>query len=273
MLSQLDRWQAYHGPLAALAVALILALAGRMLRVGLLAAVSGGAGVVAGWYLITGRLWAMTPPVSVGALTGLAAVLLLIGLLCTWLGSGRLAKLGPPLAALAAAWFLSGMPRHEAALRASWEVGLAVAVAAWVFAHVLTQRAVEAIPIAMAGLTLAAALHVAGAPAVWTQLALVPALAGLAMLALPPMPGLVALPVAVDIAALACLAVLDLGRLPRLGFASADAAALSPLLAVFLAPRLTQRLAGAGRLAPVAACAAAGGISVGCVWAVRQVVH
>ena len=39
----------------------------------------------------------------------------------------------------------------------------------------------------------------------WVQLALVPGLVALAMFALPPMPGLAALAVAVDVAALGCL--------------------------------------------------------------------
>ena len=57
MLSIIAEWQQFHGPLVAFAVALGLALAGRFLRVGLLAAAAGGAGVVVGWYVITGRLW------------------------------------------------------------------------------------------------------------------------------------------------------------------------------------------------------------------------
>ena len=145
-------------------------------------------------------------------LTGLAAVALLIGLLCAWLGPGRLAWIGMLLAALAAGWLLSGAPRHPAALRASWPIGLGVAVAVLLFARALAGRALDPLRLALAGLTLAAALHVAGAPPIWTQLALVPGLAALAMFALPPMPGLAALPVAVDVAALGCLAVISLGR-------------------------------------------------------------
>ena len=61
MPTHLAQWQQFHGPLIAFAVALGLALAGRFLRVGLLAAAAGGAGVVAGWYAVTGRLWALPP--------------------------------------------------------------------------------------------------------------------------------------------------------------------------------------------------------------------
>ena len=73
-------------------------------------------------------------------LTGLAAIALLIGLLCAWLGPGRLAWIGMLLAALAAGWLLSGAPRHLAALRASWPIGLGVALAVLLFAWALAGR-------------------------------------------------------------------------------------------------------------------------------------
>ena len=79
------------------------------------------------------------------------------------------------LAALAAGWLLSGAPRHLAALRASWPIGLGVALAVLLFACDPGRQALDPLRLALAGLTLAAALHVAGAPPVWTQLALVPA--------------------------------------------------------------------------------------------------
>ena len=90
------QWQQFHGPLIAFAVALGLALAGRFLRIGSLAAAAGGAGVVAGWYAVAGRLWTTSPLPSVEALTELAIVLLLISLLCNWLGPGRQLQGSPP---------------------------------------------------------------------------------------------------------------------------------------------------------------------------------
>ena len=66
------QWQQFHGPLIAFAVALGRALAGRFLRIGSLAAAAGGAGVVAGWYAVAGRLWTTSPLPSVEALTELA---------------------------------------------------------------------------------------------------------------------------------------------------------------------------------------------------------
>jgi hypothetical protein len=262
-------WQHFHGPLIALGVALGLAVLGRFLGASLVAAAAGGAGVLAGWFVLTGRLWALPPPVSVDTLTGLAAAALLIGLLCAWRGQDRLASIGILAAALIAGWLLAGAPRHLAALRASWPIGLGVTLAALVFARALT----DPTRLALAGLTMAAALHIAGTPLIWTQLALVPGLAALAMFALPATAGLVALPVAVDVAGLASLSVIAMGRLPRLGLASVDVAALSPLLAVWLLPRAEERLRRIGRAAQLVGALLAGVIAVGCVWVVRQLLH
>jgi hypothetical protein len=262
-------WQHFHGPLVALAVALGLVALGRFLRAGLVAAAAGGAGVLAGWFVLTGRLWAVPPPVSADTLTVLAAATLLIGLLCAWRGQERIASIGMVVAALVAGWLMADAPRNLAALRASWPIGLGVSLAALVFTRALT----DPTRLALAGLTLAAALHIAGSPPIWTQLALVPGVAALAMFTLPAAPGLVALPVAVDAAGLASLSVIALGRLPRLGFAPVDAAALAPLLAVWLLPRAEERLRRIGRAAPLAGGLLAGAIAVGCVWVVRQLLR
>jgi hypothetical protein len=273
MPSIITEWHQFHGPLVAFAVTLGLAVMGRFLRVGLLATAAGGAGVVVGWFVVTGRPWMIPPQASVDALTEFAVVALLIGLLLTRFGQDRHGLTGMVLSALVAAWFLSGAPRHQAALRANWPIALGAAVAVLLFARVLAGRALDPLRLALAGLTLATALHVAGTPSVWVQLALVPGLAGLAMLALPAMEGLAALPVAVDVGCLGCLSVIALGRLPRLGFGAADAAALSPLLAIWLMPHASERLRAAGRAAPLAGALLAGGIAVGCVWLALLVLH
>jgi hypothetical protein len=273
MLTHLPPWEPYHAPLIAFAVALGLAVAGRFLRASLLAAAAGGAGVVAGWYAATGRLWTIAPTASVEELTGLAAITLLIGVLCAWRDLGRLTWIGGLIAALVAGWLLSGAPRHLAALRADWPIGLGVVIAVLVFAQVLAGKTLEPLRLALGALTFAAGLHLVGVPPLWTQLALVPAAAALAMLALPPTPGLAALPVAADIAVLGCLAVIAMGRLSRPGFGAIDAAALSPLLAVWLLPVVTARLRLAGRMAPLAGCLLSAAIAVGCVWLARQFLH
>jgi hypothetical protein len=273
MPSIITEWHQFHGPLVAFVVTFGLAVMGRFLRVGLLATAAGGAGVVVGWFVVTRHLWMIPPLASVDVLTEFAVVALLIGLLLTRFGQDRHGLTGMVLSALVAAWFLSGAPRHQAALRASWPIALGVAVAVLLFVRFLAGRALDPLRLALAGLTLAAALHIAGTPVVWVQLALVPGLAGLAMLALPAMEGLAALPVAVDIACLSCLSAVALGRLPQLGFGTPDAAALSPLLAIWLMPHASERLRSTGRAAPLAGALLAGVIAVGCVWLARQLLH
>jgi hypothetical protein len=273
MLTHITEWPRFNGPLIAFGVTLGLAVVGRFLRVGPLAAAASGMGVIAGWYVVTGRLWVVAPSGSVNELTEIAAVALIVALLCTWRGGNRVAMIGMLLAAMIAGWFVAGAPREQAALRAAWPTGLGVAAFVLLLARSLTDRALDPLRPVLAGLTLAAAFHVAAMPPVWTQLALVPGLAALAMFALPPMPGPVALPVAVDIGALASLSVIALGRLPRLGFGPVDAAAVSPLLAVWLLPRTQDRLSFTGRAAPLAGGVLAGTIAVGCVWLLREILH
>ncbi|HLY90244.1 MAG TPA: hypothetical protein VKQ27_14780 [Acetobacteraceae bacterium] len=263
----------FHAPLLAFAVALALAGAARFLRVGILAAAAGGAGVLAGWYAITGVLWVAAPRISIDDLTQIAAAALLIGLVVGRFAEGSAGTVGTLVAALFAAWWLTGAPRHLAGVRAGWPVGLGTALATLLLVRLLMTGAQQLLSAALAGITLAASLYVAGVPSVWLQLALVPALAALAMCLLPPMPGLAVLPVAADIAALSCLVVLAVGRLPRLGIGTIDVAAASPFLALWLVPRVTQRFGFAGRAAPLAAGVLSGAVSVGLTWATRAVLR
>jgi hypothetical protein len=263
-------WQALHAPLIAFAVAIALACAGRFLRIALLAAAAGGGGVLAGWFAITGRWRFASPVLSVDELATLAAAALVIGLVFTCRNSGRFAWLAGPFAALVTAWLLIGAPVRLSVLQADWPTALGVVVAVLLFVRALAE-ALDPLRLGLAGLTLAVAFQIAGAPPVWTQLALVPGLAGLAMFTAPSLPAAAALPIAVDIAGLGCLAVLDLGRMRRLGFSAMDAAALSPLLAVLLQPRTTERMNRLGGLASLAGALLAGAIAVGCVWLVRLI--
>jgi hypothetical protein len=264
------QWQPFHAPLIAFAVAIALACAGRFLRIALLAAAAGGGGALAGWFAITGRLRLALPVVSLDELATLAAAALLIGLVFAWQGAGRFAWLAGPVAALVTAWLLIGAPLRLSALRTEWPIALGVVVAVLVFVRVLG-KSPDPLRLGLAGCTLAAASHVAGAPLVWTQLALVPGLAGLAMFAAPSLPSAAALPIAIDIAGLGCLAAIDLGRMRRFGFSAVDAAAMSPLLAVLLQPRTTERMSRLGGLASPTGALLAGAIAVGCVWIVRLV--
>jgi hypothetical protein len=84
------------------------------------------------------------------------------------------------------------------------------------------------------------------------------------------MPGIGVLPVALDIVAIGSMAVLTLGRAPRLAFGVVDLAVLSPLLALWLAPHTAARVRFGGRAAPLVASVVAGAIAVGVVWGGRR---
>jgi hypothetical protein len=273
MLTVLAAWRQFHGPLTAIAVTLALAGIGRFLRIELLCSAAGGVGVVAGWYVVTNRFWVSSPLPSVPALPGFATLTLVIALLCSWLASSRRRLVAMLFTALASGWFLAGAPRDGAALRASWPIAVAGILGVLLFVRILTDRAVVPLYLGLAGLTLAAGLHIAGASPFWTQLALVPGVAAFAMLILPSTDAQTALPVIVGTAVLAALAALATGRLSRLAFAPTDAAALSPLLAIWLAPRAAERMRSAGRAAPLASSLIAGVIAVGCVWLARRLLR
>ena len=259
-------WHQYHGPLIALAVALGLALASRLTRSGWLAAGAGGAGVVAGWFALGGRVWVTYARPSVDHLALPAAVALLIGLRAERLGRNR----GPLTALLLTAaiigWWLCGAPRSQAELLPVWPIGLGAALAVVLFGRALAGDASEPARLALAGLAMAVSFHVVELPPIWMQLALVPALAALAMLALPMPPGLAALPIAADIGTVAALAVIDFGRLSRLRVGAVEVAAAAPLLVVWLTPQLAGRLGLAGRIATVGAGVLAAAAAAGVSW-------
>jgi hypothetical protein len=263
-------WQRFHAPLVTFGVTLALALVARFLRSGLLAVAAGGLGLAAGWYSLTGRLWPVPAAHSVEQLGALAMISLVIVLLSDRLGSARWPWLGTMLAAAAAAWLLAGAPRHLAGVRAEWPIGLVAAVSALLFARLLAGGTPDLPRLALAGLTLAAGLQVAGAAPFWTQLALVPAAAALGLFGSLPIPGIAVLPLAIGTAALGCLVAMNLGRLARLGLGPADAAALSPLLAILLQPKAAARCQRLGRAATLAGCVLAGAVAVACVWLTRQ---
>jgi hypothetical protein len=260
----------FRGPLIGIATALVLALLGRILRIQLLAVAAGGAGVIAGWYAITGALWVMPPPVTMDVLTGIAAAALVIGLVAVRLGPGPGAMAGLLFAGVLAGWWLAGAPRHLAAVHASWPIAVGVGVATILFIRVVATGESQPLRLALCGLTMAASLHVVGVSPEWVQLALVPGVTALALLVSPPMSGIGVLPVALDIVAVGSMAVLTLGRAPRLAFGVVDLAVLSPLLALWLAPHTAARVRFGGRAAPLVASVVAGAIAVGLVWGGRR---
>jgi hypothetical protein len=150
-------------------------------------------------------------------------------------------------------------------------IGLGVGVAVALYARSLATDAPDLLRLAplrlaLTGLTMAASFHIVMLPPIWIELALVPTCASLALFALPAISGLAALPIAADIAAVGSLAVIDVGRLPRLRVGAVDIAAVAPLLALWIAPHLTGRLRFAGRAASVSASVLAALIATGAVW-------
>ena len=147
------QWHPFRGPLIAIATALVLALLGRFLRIQLLAVAAGGAGVVAGWYAITGALWVMPPPVTVDVLTGIAAGALIIGLLAVRLGPGPGAMAALLVAGVLAGWWLAGAPRHLARCMRAGRLRLGVGVATMLFIRVVATGESQPLRLALSGLT------------------------------------------------------------------------------------------------------------------------
>jgi hypothetical protein len=119
---------------------------------------------------------------------------------------------------------------------------------------------------ALAAFTLAAGLHVVEAPRAWVLVALVPGVAALPLVLLPRLSALALLPLTADIAVAGAGVVLTAGRISRGAITAVDAAALSPLLALWLAPRIATRLHSAGRFGALLGAVIAGAIAVAVAW-------
>jgi hypothetical protein len=259
-------WHDFLGPLIALAVALVLTIAGRFLRSGLLVAAAAGAGVVAGWFAIGGRPWSMAPHGSLNRLTLIATVALVVGLLQAQLARNRGMQLGRWLVAAFTGWWLGGAPSNLPELLQNWPVCLGISMAVLLAAHSLATDAASPLRLVLTGLIMAVSFHVATLRPIWSQMALVPAAASLAPLAAPRLPEPVALPIAVSIVAVGCMAVIAFGGLPHLRVTPVDVAAMAPLFALWLTPRLASQLGVAARSAAASASALAALIAIGSVW-------
>ena len=258
--------QEFQDPLIALGVSLLLALAGRFLKAGFLAAASGGLGVAAGWYGVSTLPFSLAPRLLSDRLTLLAAVVSLIALTAVRFAPTR--GPWPPLLlmALGSGWWLAGAPHTHAELLAVWPVAAGIAAALIAVGWFTAGPVADPLVPALAGATLAGSLDVAGSSWSWTIMALVPAAAALGMLAAPRMPALVLLPLAADIAATGAATDLTTGHLARGELRAVDVAVLSPLLALWLTPRLAGWLRLAGRAGPLLAAVLAGAVAVGVAW-------
>lgn len=239
-------WEGFHAPIVAGLATLCLILAGRLLRAGFLEAVAGGAGVAAGWYNAGP---ALPSPLAAAAVAAVALVASMV--------APARARI-PALLIIAAiwAWWLAGQPRAEAAVVAHAAKLVGVAAAAGLAGYLLTTAGRTAIAAAALSLSLDLVLWPGGH--VWTSAALVVAVVAV-VLAAGTGGVFVVLPVAADLGAMDAAAVLATGRLTRGDVGAVEAAALAPLLALWLEPRLLARLQPVGQAgAPLAALLAVG---------------
>jgi hypothetical protein len=233
---------AWRPPAAAFLAGLALRLLGRGR-----APLAAGLALLAGWLALTlpGPLWPVDP---LGRLPGLAVLVLAYTALAP-----RLRWFAPLLLAAVAAWWLRGAPLGGAALASVVPVLLGL-WAATAIALRLGRRDQGWTNIAAAA-ALAAAIAVSGGAMHWARAALVPACAGLALLGLD---AAVPLQLGTVLVAAATVVASDRGR-----FLPIDAAAATPLLVWFAAPRLQPRLSQAG---PALAGLLAAGAAVALVW-------
>ena len=259
----------FRSPLLAFALALVLALGGRWMKSAMLCAAATGVGIAAGWYLMAGNPFTLNPRLPVDRLVPVALAALAILLLAARFAATK--GIWPPLilTALLTGWWLAGGPRNQPDAIAAWPIVASAAATVLIAGWIAGRPGADPLRPAMAGAVLAASLYIAAAPWVWVLLALVPAAAALPMLFAPRMLNLVLLPPLTAIAATAVLAVLNLGRLPKGAFKLADAAALSPLLALILLTPIATRLRFAGQLGPFLAAMLSGGIAVAAIWGLR----
>ncbi len=235
----------WRPPVAAVAVALAFRLLAPRR-----AALGAAAALLAGWLaLVLPGPFSLSLPVA--RLPGLAVLLL------PYPGAGnRLGRLAIPVLAVAAAWWLRGAPVSGAGIASVMPVFLGL------FAAMAIARRIAAADGGWAGigaalaLALTVALPLSGGAMHWARAALVPACAGVALLGL-------ADAVAVLQLGTILLAALVVVSSDRGRFIPIDAAAASPLLVWYLAPRLLPRLNRAG---PALAGALAAVAGVGIIW-------
>jgi len=223
----LSLWAGWRAPLVALAAGLLASLAGRALRVPMLAAAAGGIGAAAGLYALAGFAW------PVAGISQRLAPIAAAATVAALLGQARWPRAGIVGAALLGGWFLAGAPQHPAPLLPWIETG---GVAAVLAVGALGLGGLGAGQVVLASVSLACALSVARAGHPWVLAALVP---GAAMVG-----GLASLiqPSAMAVAAVAAACVLSADDLQHLRLRPIEAAAAAPVLALFLAARLAPRL-------------------------------
>jgi hypothetical protein len=256
-------WPAGRAPILAAVAALAALLAGRLLRLPLLQAAASGLALAVGWIVALGGV-AVTPRLPAERLPALALAGLGAGVAADlWRRGGLVAA----MLALVAGWWVAGAPRSEAETAAVLPHMACVVLAVLLAVRLLAAPASPWV-IPAAALALWGALLAAGAPLPWTSLALVLLAATLGQVSGGQVSGgqasgprgawAVRLPMAAALAGLAALVVLVPGRALHGGVMRVDLAALAPVVAVWLAPRLMSRVRwGGGMLAALLAAAVA----------------
>jgi hypothetical protein len=249
-------WHTLHAPVIGGAATAAIALAGRVLGASWLQASAGPAGVAIGWTLLTGGLTG-SPRLLVERLpaVGIAALVLALGGEAFAAARGRL--IGAILLAAAIGWWLAGGPQTRADLLQAGPVFGGTAALILLLQYAARDQGGAGLVGAAAALVLA--LKLTGVSLIWPLIAGTILAVSCALLALP---GAAAgLPPAVaDLGAASAATIIAAGRLPRGGFGPADLAALMPLLAFWLGPRLTPRLRFAGPFAAILAALLAAGL-------------
>ena len=239
----------WRAAVVALAVALAVGVAGRLLGSRWLAAAACGLGLAAGWAVLS-DLPAWPPRTLVDRLPEVTAIALGAALL---IEARALPRAGPVLlvvVALGCAWWLAGAPHTEPALRVA-VFALAV-LTGWMAATALLTAQADGWRVGASALALWAALNAIDAPAIWTALALAPAAAVFG--------GAVAVgrrsllvPAAFGIGAVVGGCMIAAGSLQHGRLAPIDFVGAAPLLTLWWSGRWQPRLRRLGGAAPAGA--------------------
>jgi hypothetical protein len=258
--------QQYHAPLIALAVAIVVTVVARVGRSLPAAIAASGIGTAVGWFLLGTRGFSLSPRTPADRLAMLATGAAILTVAATKV-MPRVGPWPPRLVlALATGWWMGGAPLTQAGLIAAWPTGGGIAVAAGIALWLTSGAAADTLLLLCGTGTLAAALWLSGAPAIWPQFALVLAAASVPPVQWARLPGAASFTVATSLGALAA----SIGQVPHDAFRTIDAACLSSALALWLMPRIAFRLHRAGRAGPAIAALIAGGLAVAAVWGLMR---